>query len=118
MKENIIQKKSFEFALRSIDLYKYMIHEQKEYVLSKQYLRSATSIGANVEESIAAVSRKDFANKLGVSSKESRESLFWLKLIKYYGVDEFPIDSLMEENEEIIKIISKILKTVKSNDND
>jgi len=79
-KENIILEKTFDFALSIIELYKKMT-EQKEYVLSKQILRSGTSIGANIEKAIAAHSRKDFAAKMIIASKESRETRYWLRLL-------------------------------------
>ena len=82
MKENIVQQKSFSFAIRIVNLYKYLVSEKKEFVLSKQLLRSGTSIGANVEESIGGQSEKDFLSKLSISYKEARETIYWLKLLK------------------------------------
>ena len=79
---NIIQEKSFAFAIRIVNLNKHLITEKKEFILSKQLLRSGTSIGANVEEAIGAVSDKDFLNKLGIAYKEARESIYWLKLLQ------------------------------------
>jgi four helix bundle protein len=99
MKENIIRDKSFQFAIKSIDLYKELI-ENKEYVLSKQFFRSATSIGANIEEATAGVSKKDFVNKLAISSKEARETYYWLRLIEHYNKD---------------LILTKIIKTSQEN---
>lgn len=89
---NIIQEKSFAFAIRIVNLYKHLIYEKKEFVLAKQLLRSGTSIGANVEEAIGGVSDKDFLNKLGIAYKEARESIYWLKLLQatdYITKDEF-----------------------------
>lgn len=84
MKESIIKNKSLEFAKKSIDLYKLLI-EDKEYVLSKQFLRSSTSIGANVNEALAGISKRDFTAKMSISSKEARESLYWIaEIFKYY----------------------------------
>ena len=80
-KDNIIQKKSFAFAVRVVNLYKYLTTQKKEYVLSKQLLRSGTSVGANVEESIGGQSERDFLSKLSISYKEARESKYWLKLL-------------------------------------
>ncbi len=80
--DNIIQEKSFAFAIRIVNLYKYLTNEKKEFVLSKQILKSGTSIGANIEESIGAQSDKDFLNKISISYKEARESIFWLKLLQ------------------------------------
>ena len=82
MKEdNIIQEKSFAFAVRIVNLYKYLCEEKKEFVLSKQILRSGTSIGANIEESIGGQSDKDFFTKLTIAYKEARETVYWLKLL-------------------------------------
>ena len=92
MKENIIQQKSFLFAIRIINLYKHLTNEKKEFVLSKQILRSGTSIGANIEESIGGQSDKDFLSKISISYKEARETIYWLKLLKetgYIKIDEF-----------------------------
>ena len=80
-RENIIQEKSFAFAVRMINLYKYLCEEKKEFVLSKQILRSGTSIGANVEESIGGQSDKDFLTKVTIAYKEARETVYWLKLL-------------------------------------
>ena len=112
---NIVQEKSFAFAIRIVNLYKYLVAEKKEFVLSKQLLRSGTSIGANVEEAIGGVSDKDFLNKLGISYKESRESIYWLKLLNatdYITKDEF--ESLHIDAEELCKIIGKIQITMKN----
>jgi four helix bundle protein len=80
-KDNIIQQKSFAFAIRVVNLYKFLTNEKKEFVLSKQLLRSGTSIGANVEESIGGQSEKDFLSKLSIAYKEARETMYWLKLL-------------------------------------
>ena len=112
---NIIQEKTFAFAVRIVNLYKHLITEKKEFVLSKQLLRSATSIGANVEESIGGASEKDFLNKLTISYKEARESIYWLKLLKatdYISESEF--QSLFNDAEEICKILVKIQTTLKN----
>ena len=115
MKENIVQQKSFSFAIRIINLYKYLVSEKKEFVLSKQLLRSGTSIGANIEESIGGQSEKDFLSKLSISYKEARETIYWLKLLKeteYISKNEF--ESIYNEAEEICKILAKIIITLKS----
>lgn len=82
MKENLLSKKSYEFALRIIKLNKFMNGEHKEFVLSKQILRSGTSIGANIEESIHAQSKVDFIHKLSIAQKESSETNYWLRLLR------------------------------------
>ena len=114
MKENIIQEKSFCFALRIIKLYKYLKENKKEYVLSKQLLRSGTSIGANVEEAIGGQSKNDFVSKISIAYKESRETLYWIKLLKESGyLNSKQAESIINDCEEIIKIITKIQKTIK-----
>jgi four helix bundle protein len=115
MKENIIQQKSFAFAIRIVELFKYLQNEKKEFVLSKQILRSGTSIGANIEESIGGASEKDFLHKLTISYKEARETIYWLKLLhatQYLSDKEF--ESLHNDAEEICKILAKIQLTLKS----
>ncbi len=117
MKENIIQEKSFQFAVRIINLYKYLITNKREYVLSKQILRSGTSIGANIEESIGGRSDKEFLFKLELSYKEARETIYWLKLLKetdFISINEF--DSIHSEALEICKILAKIIITQKNKD--
>ena len=114
MKENIIQDKSFLFAVRIINLYKHLTTNKKEFVLSKQILRSGTSIGANIEESIGGRSDKEFLFKLEISYKEARETIYWLKLLQatdYISTTEF--DSIFVEAEEICKIVAKIIITLK-----
>ncbi len=76
--DNIVQQKSFAFAIRIVNVYRYLISEKKEFVLSKQLLRSGTSIGANIEESIGGQSNKDFLSKISISYKEGRETIYWL----------------------------------------
>ena len=110
-KPNLIKDKSYQFALRIIFLYRQM-QGQNEYVLSKQLLRAGTSIGANVEEASAAQSRKDFAAKMAISSKEARETHYWLRLIRdsqlCMNIDVGP---LIEDCEELIRMLTAIVKT-------
>lgn len=113
--DNIIQQKSFEFAIRIVNLYKYLTSEKKEFILSKQLLRSGTSIGANIEESIGGQSDKDFLHKLSISYKEARESIYWLKLLRetnYLNIEK--AESLLADAEEICKILGKIQITLKN----
>jgi four helix bundle protein len=115
-KENLIQQISFNFALKVIDLYKELCG-RKEYILSKQILRSGTSIGANVEEAIGAQTRKDFISKISIAHKEARETLYWLKLL--YGsklVSANQNNELYSDCEEIIRVSGKIQKTAKVNE--
>ncbi len=109
MKNNIIQDKSFAFAIRIVNAYKFLKFDQQEYVLSKQMLRSGTSIGANVEEAIGAQSKADFISKLSIAYKEARETLYWIKLLAAteYLSKEMS-DSLLNDADEICKIIGKI----------
>ena len=112
-KENIIVQKSYAFALQIIELHKLLV-EKKEFVLSKQILRSGTSIGANVHEAVASESKKDFVHKLGVAVKEARETSYWLNLLKdshYITKDDF--DKLNGSCEEITKILNSIILTTK-----
>ena len=81
MKESILSEKSFAFALRIVQLYKYLTTEHKEYVLSKQVLRSGTSIGANIEEAKHAQSKIDFVHKLSIAQKEASETNYWIRLL-------------------------------------
>lgn len=113
MKKNLIQTKSFDFALSVISLYK-KLQNEKEYIISKQVLRSATSIGANVEEAIAGQSRKDFINKLSISLKEARETRYWLRLLQESEITDIDVSEYQKEAFEIINILSAIVKTTKS----
>lgn len=110
MKENIIQEKSFDFALLIIEIYKEM-KLQNEYVLSKQLLRSGTSIGANVEEALAGISKKDFIAKMSISSKEARETKYWLRLIDKSNIVQIELLKPLQDIESIINILTKIVKT-------
>jgi len=110
MSDNIIQKKSFEFALNIIRLYQQM-QEQREYVLSKQLLRSGTSIGANVEEALAGQSRRDFLSKMSIASKEARETRYWLHLLQQSNLVEVDVLNYLKQIDEIIRILTSIVKT-------
>ena len=109
--DNIIQNKSFQFSLHVIVLFK-KIHASKQYVISNQILRSGTSIGANIEEALAAESKKDFLHKMNIALKEARETKYWLRLIKY-GEIELVEDSLFIECDEILSILTSIVKSTK-----
>ncbi len=114
MGKNIIAKKSFEFALDIIKLYKILI-DNKEFILSKQLLRCGTSIGANVQESVSAQSKKDFINKLCIAEKEARETKYWLLLIKESNLFELDYEIYLSKVEELIKILASIIITSKNN---
>jgi len=116
MRENVIQQKSYAFASRIVKAYKYLLSEQREYVLSKQLLRSGTSVGANVEEALAASSKADFIAKLNIAAKEARETAYWLRLLHDNAYLPTPIfNSLYTEVVEISKIMSSILISTKAN---
>lgn len=115
-KENIVREKSYNFALRIIKLYKFLVETHQEYTLSKQLLRSGTSIGANIEEALGGHSRKDFVAKLQIAYKETREVHYWLRLLTDSGyIDEKMSKSFLTDCNEIIALLTSILKTTKSN---
>jgi len=112
-RENIIVKKSYVFALAIVQLHKLLV-EKKEYVLSKQMVRSGTSIGANIHEAVSGESKKDFIHKLGIATKEARETLYWLSLLKdaeYISVADFT--RLTNSCNELLKILNSIILTTK-----
>ncbi len=115
MKEdNIVQKKSFDFALKIIETYKYLKDEKREFVMSKQLLRSGTSVGANIEEAIGAQTDKDFFTKITISYKEIRETIYWIKLLKMsFYLEDDKADNLLKYSDELIRIIGAIQKTLK-----
>ena len=114
MGDSIIDRKAYSFALEIAKLYKYMCTEKKEFVLSKQLLRSGTSIGANINEAISSESKKDFVHKLGIALKEARETLYWLNLLKDSGfITAEQFNGLFMECNSIIKILSSIILTTK-----
>ena len=108
--ENKILDLSFDFSLQIIDLYKKLV-EQKEYVLSKQLLRSGTSIGANVEEANAAQTKKEFIAKMSIASKEARETCYWLKLLDKSQFIQMDYSKYLTSISNIINILTKIVKT-------
>lgn len=110
MRTSIIKEKSFAFALLAIELYKYLV-KVREYVISRQFLKSATSIGANVEEALAAQSRKDFISKMSIASKEAREARYWLRLLKESHYVNRDLTPALKEVEEINKILTSIVKS-------
>jgi four helix bundle protein len=117
MKENIIKTKSFQFSLTIIELYKFLCKEKKEFVMSKQILRSGTAIGALVAESEHAQSKMDFVNKLAIAQKEANETLYWLELLftsKYFD-DENTYKNIKSDMEEILEILASIIITTKKN---
>lgn len=114
-KDNIVQKKSYAFAVRIVKVYQYLCTEKKEFVLSKQLLRSGTSIGANIEEAIGGQSKKDFFAKLTISYKEARETHYWIRLLTdTYYISKEQSKSLLKDTDELLKIIGSIQKTIRN----
>jgi four helix bundle protein len=115
-RENILKGKSYAFALRIIKAYKYLAAENKEYVLSKQLLRSGTSIGANIAEANQAQSRPDFINKLSIALKETVETEYWLCLLRDASfMTPQQAESLIADCLELKKILTSVIKTSKLN---
>lgn len=113
---NLLKDKSFNFAIRIVKLYKYLNEEKKELILSKQMLRSGTSIGAMVSESEHSESKSDFIHKLSIAQKEANETLYWLKLL--YMTDYISQnESINEDASELMKIITASIKTAKQSIN-
>lgn len=110
MKESIVKTKALSFAKEAIDLYKLLI-ENKEFILSKQFLRSATSIGANINEALAGQTKKDFTAKMSISSKEARETLYWIELLEYSNFINYNYSFLKEKCSELINMLTAIVKT-------
>lgn len=118
MKENIVKIKSFAFAVRIVRLYQYLCNDKKEFVLSKQVLRSGTSVGAMVREAEHAETKADFKHKMAIAQKEINESIYWIELLKetdYLTNEQF--ESINNNAIEIIKLITSIIKTTKVNIN-
>ena len=114
MKSNILKDKSYAFALRSIKLFQYLTAEQKEYVLSKQLLRSGTSIGANIEEAFQGESTSDFIHKLSIANKEAFETHYWLRLLRDSGMlTAKQAESLLAECDELQRMLVASIKTSK-----
>ncbi len=117
LKENTAGYKSKRFAIRIVKLYKYLCDTKKEFVLSKQLLRSGTSIGANLAEAECAISKKDFLAKIYISLKECSETKYWLELLyetEYLNKEQF--ESICRDCEEIRKMLSSSTKTIKENE--
>ncbi len=114
MRENIVVTKSYSFALEIVKLYKILVSEHKEFVLSKQLLRSGTSIGANINEVMSSESKKDFIHKLAIAQKEVRETAYWINLLKdssYIELENY--NQMNQKCNELLKIISSIILTTK-----
>lgn len=118
MTENIVLDKTLSFAVRIVNLYKHLCEVKKEYVLSKQLLKSGTSIGANINEAQAGQSKADFISKMSIASKEARETKYWIDLLiktDYLNENEMHVRSLVNDIEEIIKLLTSIVKSSQGN---
>lgn len=114
--KNVSEEKSFDFAVRTVKLYKYLTAEKKEYILSKQLLRSGTSIGANVSEAQRGQSKADFIAKMSIALKEAYETEYWLRLIyKTDYINQSQFESLHSDIKEIVSVLTAICKTSNSN---
>ncbi len=111
-KPNPARDKSYSFALHIISLYKQLVENQKEFVLSQQLVRSGTSIGANVEEAIGAQSKREFAAKMSIAYKECRETHYWLRLLRDSGyLETQQSETILNECDELCKIIGSIVRS-------
>lgn len=118
MKNNIIKDKSFAFSLKVIQLYKFLCDEKKEFVMSKQLLRSGTAIGASVRESEHAESKQDFIHKMAIAQKEANETGYWIELLfKSNFIDQTRFSSIQQNLSEIQKILASIILTSKQQNN-
>jgi len=118
MAKNVIKGKSFRFAIRIVKLYQFLVSDKREYVLSKQLLRSGTSVGAMVREAEHAETKKDFIHKMAIAQKEINESIYWLELLKETDcLSQTEFESLNKDAVEIIKLLTSIIKSAKANIN-
>jgi four helix bundle protein len=114
-KNNVVQIKSYAFAVRIVKVYQFLCEQKKEFVLSKQLLRSGTSIGANIEEAIGGQSEKDFFAKLTISYKEARETHYWIRLLKDTNyLTEEQANNLLKDADELLRIIGSFQKTIRN----
>lgn len=114
MSKSLIKEKAFDFALDIIDLFK-QLNQKNEFIISRQLMRSGTSIGANIEEGLQGQSKADFISKLSISLKEAFETRYWLELLKYSHLVNINVDSYLNKITEIIRILTSILKSSKIN---
>lgn len=118
MKENILKTKTFDFSIRIVNCYKYLLQEKKEFVLSKQLLRSGTSVGAMIREAEHSESKSDFVHKLAIAQKEINESIYWLELLHATDfLSKELFESLNADATQIIKLVTSSIKTAKANIN-
>lgn len=114
MGKNIIDEKSYEFAIKTVKLYKWLCEAKREFILSKQLLRCGTAVGALVREAEHGQSKLDFLNKMNIALKEANESLYWISLLKDTGyIEEHDFTVLSESATELVRILASIVKTIK-----
>jgi four helix bundle protein len=114
MKDNVVKEKSYQFALKIVEVSRNLLINHKEYVLSKQLMRSGTSIGANIEEAIGGVSDKDILNKISTAYKEARETSYWIRLLRDSKlIESLQSEILLNDCDELIRIIGSIQKSMK-----
>ena len=117
-KSNVLQEKSYNFAIRIVKLAQFLREKKSEYILSKQLIRSGTSIGANIEEASGAQSDSDFIAKLHISLKEAKESHYWIRLLRDTDfITQAQAESMLTDLNEIITLLTRSLKTLKSQKN-
>jgi four helix bundle protein len=115
MKENVVLRKSFQFAVRIVKMHVFLSKKLRQYELSGQLLRSGTSIGANIEAAVGGASKKDFANKLNIAYKEARETKYWLRLLRDSGVIELKLaESFLRDCEELLRLLYTTLRTTRN----
>lgn len=116
MKENVVKTKSFSFALKVISLYKYLVEEKREFVLSKQFLRSGTAVGALVREAEHAESKDDFIHKMGIALKEANETEYWIELLFQSDyIEKKTFTDISADSSELLRLLVAIVKTTRNN---
>ena len=116
MGKSIVADKSFDFAVKIVNIYKFLSAGKREFVISKQLLRSGTSIGANIAEALQAQSKRDYLHKMNISLKEANESLYWIRLLHATEfIDEEQKEDIFNDCTNLVKILASIVKTTKIN---
>ena len=113
--ENVVRQKAYDFALRIVKLHRFLCSEKKEYALSKQIVRSGTSIGANIEEAIGGQSKRDYVSKMSIAYKEARETHYWLRLLRDADIlEKQQAESITRDCDELLRLCGSILKTMRN----
>ncbi len=116
MRDSIVYDKAFKFAIRIVRLYKYLTKEKNEYIMSKQILRSGTSIAANIKEALYGQSRKDYLSKMNIALKEASETEYWINLLKSTNYITIGSESILRDCAELNRMLISIVKTTRNND--